>query len=73
MDDGVLLVYTDGSAAPNPGRVAYAVVLESAAGCQVIANKTGIGSNITAELCGLRCALEAASRVQQDHHTVYIF
>ena len=55
-----LSIYTDGSASPNPGRTAFAVVLQSQTVNKTIAEQIGIGSNITAELCGLRCALKEA-------------
>jgi ribonuclease HI len=67
------LIYTDGSAIPNPGNIGYGVVLLSTREHRTFSKHLGIGSNLTAELCGLqRALLEATARIAQ-YSKVYIF
>ena len=52
-----LRVYTDGSAIPNPGKIGLGVTLVAPGLFRTLQEPVGIGSNLTAELCGIRRAL----------------
>ena len=59
MQDAV--VYTDGSALPNPGKIGLGVAFVLGGEPRPEGQPIGIGSILTAELCALRYALERAA------------
>ena len=68
-----LIVYTDGSSIPNPGRIGYGVVMLNQGQQKTMAQAVGIGSNLTAELCGLRRALAETLAVANSFSRAFIF
>ena len=72
-DPQTLLVYTDGSAMPNPGRVGYGVVLMNNGQQREISQAVGIGSNVTGELCGLQRALQEVLATAGKFTRTFIF
>ena len=68
-----LVVYTDGSAIPNPGRIGLGVTCVSVNFFRTISEPIGIGSNLTAELCALRRALGEALSLVRIYLRVFVF
>ena len=52
-----IVIYTDGSAIPNPGRIGLGVSAKCGDRLTTYSQPIGIGSNITAELCALHSAI----------------
>ena len=70
-----IIIYTDGSACPNPGRMGIGVSAVIQRRIQTFGNPIGIGSNITAELAALEAALEKTrnTRKLELFSRVFIF
>ena len=59
------VVYTDGSAQPNPGRAGAGVRVEQGVEVHLLSEPVGMASAYLAELCAVRCAFRfLLSRVQ---------
>lgn len=53
-----VVVYTDGSAMPNPGKIGLGVSFSLGGASKVLSTPIGIGSILTAELCAINSALQ---------------
>ena len=70
-----VVVYTDGSAVPNPGKIGLGVSACFGGQTTTYGTPIGIGSNITAELCAISSALEHILSIDglQNFNRVFIF
>ena len=69
-----IVIYTDGSAIPNPGRIGLGVSAICNGEVTTYGESVGIGSNITAELCAINSALRKTLQTNlHDFHRVFIF
>ena len=70
-----IVIYTDGSATPNPGRIGLGVSAMCGGRSTTYGRSIGIGSNITAELCAIYSALNSALQTHnlQSFRRVFIF
>ena len=70
-----IVIYTDGSACPNPGRIGLGVCGTIYGKTQTYGQPIGIGSNITAELCAILSALKKTllTRNLRLFNRVFIF
>ena len=60
-----MIIYTDGSAVPNPGRIGLGVALILNNHTQTISATIGIGSILTAELAAILAALKKMKSLVQ--------
>ena len=68
-----IVIYTDGSACPNPGHIGLGVSMKVGIRTQVYGESIGIGSNITAELCAIDSAIKKCCNLQVIHQFSRIF
>ena len=70
-----IVIYTDGSATPNPGRIGLGVSAMCGGVSTTYGKSIGIGSNITAELCAIHSAIKVTLQTNNLHNfnRVFIF
>ena len=74
LDAQDIVVYTDGSACPNPGKIGLGVSYAIGSDTYTFEKPIGIGSNITAELCGINFALEKLMSINTGNSSrIFIF
>ena len=72
--DNDIVIYTDGSAIPNPGRIGLGVSARCGDTLTTYGKPIGIGSNITAELCAIHSAIVTTLQTDvSNFKRVFIF
>jgi len=69
--DGI--IYTDGSATPNPGKIGLGISLQFGDSAKTFGEPIGVGSILTAELCAIQFALEKLQLLITKYNRVFVF